>query len=132
MPGVNECILVGNLGADPELKSTNSGTSVCNFSIATSRQWTTKDGEKKEDTQWHKIVVWGRMGENCKEYLAKGRQVYIRGRIQTRDWEDKEGVKRYITEIHAIDVQFLGGKSGGGGGSRSEAAPSLGDDDIPF
>lgn len=128
--GVNEVILVGNLGADPELRQTDGGTHVCNFSIATTRKWTTKEGDKKEDTQWHRIVVWGKQAENCKEYLKKGRQVYIRGRLQTREWTDKEEVKRYTTEIHAIDVQFLGGGSEGGG--KSSAPPPPSDDDIPF
>lgn len=128
--GVNEVILIGNLGADPELRYTESGTAVCNFNIATTRKWTTKNDEKKEDTQWHKIVVWAKQAENCKEYLSKGRQVYVRGRLQTREWTDKEDVKRWTTEIHAIDVQFLGSKDGGGG--RTDAPPPPDDDDIPF
>lgn len=129
--GVNEAIVVGYLGQDPELRKTGSDVPVCNFSVATTRKWTTKDGDKKEDTQWHRIVVWGRQAENCKEYLAKGRQVYIRGRMQTRDWETSDGDKRQTTEIHAIDVQFLGGGSSGKSGGGSNPPPPS-DDDIPF
>ena len=128
-------IVVGNLGQDPELRSTDGGTSVCNFSVATNRVWYNKDKEKQEEVAWHNIVVWGKNAENCKEYLSKGRKVYIRGRMQTRSWEDKEGVKRYRTEIVAEDVKFLSGKEdGGAGGStgRPDAPPPLSDDDIPF
>ncbi|MDG2306178.1 MAG: single-stranded DNA-binding protein [Candidatus Binatia bacterium] len=113
---VNKAIIVGNLGADPELRFTPSGRPVANFSVATSSVWKDKaSGEKKEDTQWHRIVVWGPQGENCSKYLKKGGQVYVEGEIRTSSYE-KDGVKRYSTEIVARDVRFLGGKSGGGGG----------------
>jgi single-strand DNA-binding protein len=130
---VNEAIIIGNLGQDPELRHTGSGTAVCSLSVATNRKWKNKDGELQDDTQWHKVVVWDKQAESCAEYLSKGRQVYVRGRLQTRDWEDKEGVKRYTTEIVAQEVKFLGGKDGGGsGGGRSDAPPPPGDDDLPF
>jgi len=139
MASVNKVILIGNLGADPELRYTSGGSAVADMRLATSRKFQTKDGGTKEDTQWHRVVVWGKQGENCKEYLSKGRSVYVEGRLQTRQWEDKEGNKRYTTEIVAQQVQFLGGRSGGGGGYNDEPpppgdgdAPSFGDDDIPF
>lgn len=140
MASVNKVILIGNLGADPELRYTSSGQPVAELRIATSRRWTGKDGSQQEDTQWHRVVVWGKMGEQCKEYLSKGRQAYIEGRLQTRSWEDREGNKRYMTEVVAQQVLFLGGGRGAGGGAFSDAPPpgdndmppSLGDDDIPF
>ncbi len=155
MAGINKAILIGNLGRDPEVRYTPDGTAVANFSIATSDQWKDKNtGEKREKTEWHRIVAFRRLGEICGEYLSKGRQVYIEGRIQTRDWEDKDGVKRYTTEIVADKMQMLGsrddfggggskgqgggGSSGQGGGGRpQEASPGpaysdMGDDDIPF
>jgi single-strand DNA-binding protein len=111
---VNKVILLGRLGKDPELKSTPGGTSVCNFSVATSESWTDKSGQKKEKTEWHRIVVWGKLGELCGQYLSKGRQCFIEGRLQTRDWEDKEGKKQYTTEILATSVQFIGGNADAG------------------
>jgi len=108
MAGLNKVILIGNLGKDPVLRYTPDGTPVCNFSIATSDKWNDKNtGEKREKTEWHRIVAWRRLGEICGEYLSKGRQVYIEGKLQTRSWE-KDGVTRYTTEIVASDVQFLG------------------------
>lgn len=136
--GVNKVILVGNLGGDPELKHTPGGDPVCEFSLATNESWTDKSGQKQERTEWHSIVVWGKRGEVCAKYLAKGRQAYVEGRLRTRSWEDKEGNKRYKTEVVASDVQFLGGKGGegGGGSSRRDDAPPPyegdGGDDIPF
>ncbi len=132
MAGVNKAILIGNLGKDPEVRYTPDGTAVANFSIATSEQWKDKaTGEKREKTEWHRIVAFRRLGEICGEYLSKGRQVYIEGRIQTRDWEDKDGNKRYTTEIVADKMQMLGsrddfggsrgGAGSGGGGSRGGA-----------
>ncbi len=120
MAGINKVILVGNLGSDPELRNTPSGTSVCEFSVATNETWKGKDGQTQDRTEWHRIIVWGRLGENCAKFLSKGRQVYVEGRLQTRSWEDKDGNKRYTTEIVARDIQFLGG-----GGSRggSEGGP---------
>jgi single-strand DNA-binding protein len=142
MAGINKVILVGRLGSDPEVRYTPDGTAVANFSVATSDEWTDKaTGERKERTEWHRIVAWRKLGELCGEYLSKGRQVYIEGRLQTRSWE-KDGVTRYTTEIVASDVQFLGGRDTANSYRSSEAVPSqryeeppLGDktdDDIPF
>ena len=139
--GLNKAILIGNLGRDPEVRYTPSGLAVANFSIATSETWTKKEGEKETRTEWHRIVAFGKLGEICAEYLAKGKQIYIEGRIQTRDWEDKEGVKRYTTEIVASQMIMLGSKdfregfkpedpAAGGGPSSPIQAPE--DDDIPF
>ena len=142
MAGINKAILIGRLGSDPEVRYTPSGVAVANFNIATSEEWKDKDtGEKKERTEWHRIVAWSKLGEICGEYLSKGRQVYIEGRIQTRSWEDRDGNKRYTTEIVATDVQFLGGRDAGAGpraasgaASDFQGAPIQGpeDDDIPF
>jgi single-strand DNA-binding protein len=146
MSGVNKVILIGNLGVDPEVKFISNGTAVCNFSLATNEKWKGKDGEMQEKTEWHRIVVWGKTAEACGKYLSKGRQVYIEGRLQTRHYDDKDGNKRYVTEIVAEDVQFLGGGDKEGGGSRgggdrdrdrgrNESPPPSGgspDDDIPF
>jgi len=114
MAGVNKVILIGNLGRDPELRYTQNGQAVVNFSLATSENWKDSDGERQERTEWHRIVAWGRTGELCAQYLSKGRTVYIEGRLQTRDWEDREGNKRTTTEINAQTVQFLGGPRGSG------------------
>jgi len=148
MASVNKAIIVGNLGADPELRHTPNGQAVCELRIATSSSWT-KNGEKHEQTEWHRVVVWGKQAEATAKYLSKGRQVYVEGRIQTRSWDDKDGTKRYMTEIIASDVQFLGGKGGDGnervqrtgdpsrgaaGDVSSMYSPDGGgpDDDIPF
>ncbi|MGH1345698.1 MAG: single-stranded DNA-binding protein [Nannocystales bacterium] len=117
MAGVNKAIIVGNLGRDPELRYTQGGSPVCQLSVATTRAYTNKTtNDRVEETEWHRIVVWGKQAEHCNNYLAKGRQVYVEGRIQTRNYEDKEGIKRYSTEIIADVVQFLGGRGGGDGG----------------
>jgi single-strand DNA-binding protein len=139
MASVNRVILIGNLGRDPELRYTPSGTAVANFSLATTDRFSNKQGERQERTEWHRIVAWGRTAELCAQYLSKGRSVYVEGRLQTNEWEDKEGQKRRTTEIVAQTVQFLGsrnaGESGGapppssGGGPDSPPPPS---DDIPF
>jgi len=142
MAGINKVILIGRLGNDPEVRYTPDGTAVANFSIATSDEWTDKaTNEKKERTEWHRIVAWRRLGEICGEYLSKGRQVYIEGKLQTRSWE-KDGVTRYSTEIVASDVQFLGSRdsadtyrSPGPSQTRESSAPPFPDkqdDDIPF
>ena len=110
--GVNKVMLIGNLGRDPEVRYTQDGQAVVNFTIATSMEWKDKaTGEKREKTEWHRIVAFGRLGEICGEYLAKGRQVYIEGRLQTRSW-DQDGVTRYTTEIVASEMQMLGSKGG--------------------
>jgi len=146
---INKVILVGRLGRDPEMKYTSGGTPFCRFSIATDDNWTDKgSGEKQERTEWHSIVVWDRLAEICNQYLTKGRMVYIEGSLQTREWDDKEGVKRKTTEVRARDMVMLGGGSGssgegGGMASRSDSGggPSgssggggstITDDDIPF
>jgi single-strand DNA-binding protein len=150
MAGINKVILVGNLGKDPELRHTPQGQAVCNFSIATSESWNDKSGQKQERTEWHRIVVWGKLGELCAKYLSKGRQAYIEGKLQTRAWDDKDGQKRYTTEVIALTVQFLGAGAGAGASRSSEmdssasdpfgAPPEFGDSgsasssnaDIPF
>ncbi len=124
MAGVNKVIIVGRLGADPELKAVGNGQSVARLNIATSENWTGKDGQKQERTEWHRVVVWGRQAENCGKHLAKGRQVYIEGRLQTRSWEDQSGQKRYTTEIVANVVQFLGAGAGSGAGAGAERGSS--------
>jgi len=110
MSSVNKVILVGNLGGDPEVRAVGE-TSVANFSLATTEVWKDKSGEKCERTEWHKITVWGKQGESCGKYLSKGRQVYVEGILQTRDYEDKDGVKKYVTEVKAQNVTFLGSKN---------------------
>jgi len=129
--GVNKVILVGHLGADPDMRYTPSGQGVCELRLATSESWNDKNGQRQERTEWHRIVVWGKRAEVCSKYLAKGRQVFVEGRIQTRTYDDKDGNKRYITEIIANDVQFLGGgKEGGGGGGRGEGPPAPAEGDM--
>lgn len=116
MAGINKVILIGNLGRDPELRYTQSGSAVANLSVATTRAYTnSRTNERVEETEWHRVVVWGKQAEHCNQYLAKGRQVYVEGRLQTRNYEDKDGIKRYSTEVVADTVQFLGGRGGGGG-----------------
>lgn len=137
---INKVILIGNLGADPELRYTSGGSAVADLRVATSRRWTGKDGSTQEDTQWHRVVVWGKQAETCKEYLTKGRQIYVEGRLQTRQWEDRDGNKRYTTEVVAETVKFLGGGGRGAAAGAGEppppgdgdAPPQFGDDDIPF
>lgn len=114
---VNKVILLGRLGQDPELKYTPSGAAVCNFSIATTESWSDKNsGQKQERTEWHRIVVWGKLAELCNQYLAKGRQAFVEGKLQTRSWDDQNGQKRYTTEISATTVQFIGGMASAGQG----------------
>ncbi len=139
---VNKVILVGNLGKDPEVRFTNSGSAVARFPIATSEVWNDRDGNRQERTEWHNIIVWGKQGEHCGQYLAKGRQVYVEGSIRNRSYDDKNGNKRYVTEIVAQRVQFLGGGGGTRLAQQTESAPadeaqSSGgqppiDDDVPF
>ena len=129
--GVNKVILVGHLGADPDMRYTPSGQGVCELRLATSESWNDKNGQRQERTEWHRIVVWGKRAEVCSKYLAKGRQVFVEGRIQTRTYDDKDGNKRYITEIIANDVQFLGGGRDGGGGGGGGRGSSRGGDEGP-
>ncbi len=127
--GINKVILVGNLGADPEARYTQSGSPVTNFRIATSERWTGRDGQPQERTEWHRIVTFGKLAEHCRDYLSKGRQVYVEGRIQTREWQDRDGNRRWTTEIVAQTVQFLGrsGGQGGGGGGYDDSYGGPGD-----
>lgn len=125
MAGVNKVIIVGRLGADPETKQVGNGGNVARLSVATSENWVDKEGQKQERTEWHRIVVWGKLAEICGRHLSKGRQVYIEGRLQTRSWEDN-GQKKYSTEIVANTVQFLGApgeRAEAGGGSAYGGAP---------
>jgi len=133
MAGVNKVILIGRLGADPEVKYTNSGTPIANFNIATSTSFTNKSGEKVENTEWHRIVAFGRLGEICGEYLMKGKQVYIEGRLQTREWEDRDGNKRWTTEIVANTMQMLGDRGAGTEQPGQEQPADVGtEDDVLF
>jgi len=146
MSGLNKAMIIGRLGRDPEIRYTPGGVAVANFSVATSEEWKDKESnEKKERTEWHRIVAFGKLGEICGEYLSKGKQIYVEGRIQTRSWEDKDGNKKYTTEIVASDVQFLDKKDSGSGdysrkgqddkperGAGGPAYHDSKDDDIPF
>jgi len=114
--GVNKVILVGNLGQDPELRYTGGGTAVCNMRLATNESYKDSDGQMVEKTEWHSVVAWARLAEICGEYLKKGSQVYFEGSLQTREWEDKEGQKRYTTEVKAREMMMLSGRDGGSGG----------------
>ena len=139
MASLNRVLLIGNLGADPELSYTPSGTAKATMRMATHEVWTNKSGEKGERTEWHRVIVWGRLAEICGEYLAKGRQIFIEGRLQTRSWEDRDGNKRWTTEIVASNMQMLGSPREE---ARSEMEPPTAglempdgpesDDDIPF
>jgi len=147
MGSVNKVILVGNLGRDAELRYTPGGAAVATLNLATTEVWNDKGGQRQEKTEWHRIVLWGKQAESLQEYLTKGKQIYVEGRLQTRQWDDKDGNKRYTTEIKADRITLLGGggASGGRGASmdRGGAGMSQGggdeppmepitDDDIPF
>ena len=151
MAGLNKVMLIGNLGADPEMRYTPSGAAVATFNVACSRAWTNREsGERQEQTEWVRVVTWNRLAELCSQYLSKGRPVYVEGRLQTRQWEDQQGQTRYTTEVVAQDVQFLGGRGegggefggggyggggGGGGGNWQGGPPPSGPidaDDLPF
>ena len=141
MGSVNKVILIGNLGRDPEVRYTTSGTPVANFTMATTDRWNDPaSGERKEKTEWHRVVVWAKQAEIVGEYLRKGRQVYIEGSLQTREWTDRDGNKRYTTEVRAQRVQMLGrrGDDEGAGASErtapavAESSQGIEDDDIPF
>ena len=138
--GVNKVILIGNLGKDPEVRYMPNGNAVANITLATSESWKDKQtGEQQEKTEWHRVVMFRRLGEIAGEYLKKGSQVYIEGRLQTRSWEDRDGNKRYMTEIVAQTMQMLGSPGGKGGSAKTteerfpdEEPVSVPDDDIPF
>jgi single-strand DNA-binding protein len=138
--GVNKVTLIGNLGQDPELRQTPGGTSVATFTLATNESWTDRDGQKQERTEWHRIVAWAKLAEICGQYLRKGRQVYIEGRLTTRSWEDRQGNQRKTTEIVAQQMLMLGGRAPDQGGAEEDTgAPEFAaetvkieDDDLPF
>jgi single-strand DNA-binding protein len=155
MGSVNKVILVGNLGRDAELRYTPGGAAVATLNMATTEVWNDKGGQRQEKTEWHRVVLWGKTAESLNEYLTKGKQIYVEGRLQTRQWDDKDGNKRYTTEIRGDRIVLLGGGSGGrgagggGGAARSsggdtgsgggdfggpgpEGSAPLTDDDIPF
>src|SRR5262245_48750856 len=150
MGSVNKVILVGNLGRDAELRYTPGGAPVATINMATTEVWNDKGGQRQEKTEWHRVILWGKTAESLNEYLTKGKQIYVEGRLQTREWTDKEGQKRYTTEIRGDRVVLLGGgggggmrqapprpaavAAGGGGGDDHMAEPvaELTDDDIPF
>ena len=149
---VNKVILVGRLGQDPEVRYTPGGAAVANFNVATNESWTDRNGQKQEKTEWHRVVVFGKLAELCGQYLQKGRQAYIEGKLQTRSWQDKDNQTRYTTEVVAQSVQFLGGNAGAGrsnqapvaeygnsystpsygGGASFQAEPTFTEEDVPF
>jgi single-strand DNA-binding protein len=131
---LNRVMLIGNLGKDPEVKYTQSGTAVASFNVATTERWKDKEGQMQESTEWHRIVVWQKLAEICGEYLKKGSKVYIEGKLQTRKWQDKEGKDCYTTEIVASVMKMLDGKSSGGQQERPEGAENgqPGSDQVPF
>lgn len=153
MGTVNKVIIVGNMGRDAEVRYTPGGAAVATLSLATTDVWNDKSGQRQEKTEWHRVVVWGKQAETLAEYLTKGRQIYVEGRLQTRQWDDKDGNKRYTTEIRSDRIVLLGGRGGGeaggggggdygsprpsssggsGGGGPAPGPPELTEDDIPF
>lgn len=128
---MNKVVLVGHLGADPEGRYTPSGSAVTNFSMATNETWRSSDGSNEEHTEWHKCVLWGKQAESAKEFLKKGQLIYFEGRLRTRNWEDKDGVKRYTTEVIGDAFTMLGRKEGGGS-APSKTSNDSDDDDLPF
>ena len=139
---LNKVMVIGNLGADPEMRYTANGSAVTEFRVAVNRNYTTNDGERREETEWFRIVTWNRLAETCSQYLSKGRQVYVEGRLRTRSWEGQDGVTRYTTEVIAQEVRFLGSRRDAEGGFGGAPAPAMavgadadGDiepDDLPF
>ena len=138
---INKAIIVGNLGADPEIRHTQAGATVATFNVATTERWKDKDGQQQESTEWHRIVVWRKLAEICGEYLHKGSKVYLEGKITTRKWQDQSGTDRYTTEIVAHEMKMLDGKprsSGGGNSGAYDPGPEPGGyqgdmgDDVPF
>ncbi len=145
MSSLNKAMIIGRLGQDPEVRYTQSNTAVATLNVATNERFKDRNGELQERTEWHRVVAWGRTAEICQEYLKKGSQVYIEGPIQTREWEDKEGQKRYTTEIKALTLTMLDSRAGSGGGMQQDSGNSKAgstvdiddsfddmDDDLPF
>lgn len=145
MASLNKVLIMGNLGADPDLAYTPGGQAVAHFNVATNEVWTDRDGNRQERTEWHRVTVWGKQAEHCKEYLRKGRTVFVEGRLRTRQWEDRQGQRRYTTEIVAQSVQFMGGpgparvQADDNGSSLVEPPvtdtaepPAIEDDQVPF
>ncbi len=150
MGSLNKVQIIGNLGADPEMRFTASGQAVATFNVAVNRRYQTRDGERREETEWVRCVAWARLAETTSQYLTKGSQIYLEGRLQTRQWEDREGQRRYTTEVVANDVQFLDRRGSGGGefdagpdgdfatpaagtsGGDGPAGPDIDPDDLPF
>jgi single-strand DNA-binding protein len=134
MASLNKVMVIGNLGADPEMRFAPSGSPVTTFRIASSRTFTTKDGEKKQETEWFTVVTWDKLAENCNQFLSKGRKAYVEGRLKTRSWEDKEGVKRYATEIIASQVIFLDRSAGAAPlpEEAEEGGEGVPPEDLPF
>jgi single-strand DNA-binding protein len=146
MGSVNKVILVGNLGRDAELRYTPGGAAVATINMATTETWNDKSGQRQEKTEWHRVILWGKTAESLTEYLTKGKQIYVEGKLQTRQWDDKDGNKRYTTEIKGDRVVLLGGGGGGGRGASADRGGDMGgggapgpdatepltDDDIPF
>ena len=148
MGSVNKVILVGNLGRDAEVRHTTGGSAVATISVATTEVWNDKSsGERQEKTEWHRVVIWGKTAENLKDYLTKGKQIYVEGKLQTRKWQDRDGNDKYTTEIRSDRIVLLGGRGGGGGGDGGDygsrapspsggggapGPPELTEDDIPF
>ena len=120
MSGINKVILVGRLGADPEMKKTSTGQTVTRLNLATSENWINREGERQEKTEWHRVVIWGKLAETCAQHLSKGRQIYIEGRLQTRSWETEKGDKRFSTEVVANQVLFLGSAGASGTAVRDK------------
>jgi len=141
---MNKIIVIGNLGRDPEMRYTPNGQAVTSFSVASSRKYTTSTGEQKEETEWFNVSAWGKLGETCNQYLTKGRQVYVEGRLSSRSYEGRDGQTRFVNEIHLTDVQFLSRPQGAGGddspygfdgddgGPGGESPPTDDVDDLPF
>ncbi len=146
MRGVNKVILVGNLGRDPEVRYIKDGTAVANLRLATSETWNDQNGQRQERTEWHRVVAWGKLAEIAKEYMSKGRQIYVEGKLQTRSWDDREGNKRYTTEVKADQIVMLGTRGDSAGSRDAPASPpeqagapelpaatfEATEDDVPF
>jgi len=148
MKSINKVTLIGHVGKQPEIRYTQGGAPVANFSLATNEYWTSNTGERQEKTEWHKIVAWGKLAEFCQEYIQKGSYLYIEGKIQTRNYEDRDGIKRYVTEIRALEIGLLDRKPGAGAGAAEaggsgggdipidslpqEPSTGGGDDEVPF